>query len=69
MRKDAGSLVLVYLGLGLALHLLTGGALLSLSAVGTMLLWPFMVAGWIVKLALAILIVAALAAVWRARRR
>jgi hypothetical protein len=60
-----GRFIALYLGLGLIVRIVTGGALLSLGTLTTMIVWPFVVVGWIVKLAVAVLVLAAL--YWIAR--
>ena len=67
MKKDFSYLAALYLGMGLLLHLLGGGSLLSFSTLLTMFLWPAIVVGWFVKLALAILVIAVILAVLRGR--
>ena len=65
MKKDFSYLAALYLGMGLLLHLLGGGSLLSFSTLLTMILWPAVVVGWFVKLALAIVIIAILGTIAR----
>lgn len=65
MQPFFSRLVVLYLGLGLIVRIVSGGALLSVGTLTTLILWPFVVVGWVVKLAVAVLIIAIV--YWAAR--
>jgi hypothetical protein len=67
MKSFFARVLLVYLACGLALHLLFGGSLWSLSTPLAMLLWPFILAGIVAKLLFAAILVAV--AYWTFFRR